>query len=133
MEAWVGTLAGGLLGGGGLAAILVFIATRKRDKSTDISSRWDDASELAQYIRGEIAKEVEKEVERQVAPMRDKLARVEKESHELQDAFRDWVVGVWKWNQRGRAGDIPMPPIPILARLGLSNFVDDWPTEPKQH
>lgn len=132
MEAWVGTLLSGLLGGGTIAAILVFIATRKRDKSTDISSRWDDASELAQYIRGEIAKEVEKEVERQVAPMRDKLAKVEKESHELQDAFRDWVVGVWKWNQRGRAGDIPMPPIPILARLGLSNFIDDWPTEPNR-
>lgn len=132
MEAWVGTLLSGLLGGGTIAAILVFIATRKRDKSSDISDRWDDASELAQYIRGEIAKEVEKEVERQVAPMRDKLAKVEKESHELQDAFRDWVVGVWKWNQRGRAGDIPMPPIPILARLGLSNFIDDWPTEPNR-
>lgn len=140
MEWWqtLGSVAGPILGFAGVAyAAYLGFRGKKGDQQvasttaqdTAISSRWDDASELAQYIRAEVAQEVE----RQVKPMREKLAKVEKESHELQDAFRDWVVGVWKWNQRGRAGDIPMPPVPILARLGLSNFIDDWPTEPKRN
>ncbi|WP_405373444.1 MULTISPECIES: hypothetical protein [unclassified Microbacterium] len=137
MEWWqtVGSIAGPLFGFAGVAyaAYLGFRGKRGETKvaastadNSVIASRWDDASELAQYIRNEVAQEVE----RQVKPMRDKLAAVEKESHELQDAFREWVVGVWKWNQRGRLGDIPMPPVPILSRLGLGHFADDWPTQP---
>jgi len=123
MEAWVGTLFGGLLGGGSLAAILVFIATRKRDKQTGITERFDDASQLAQYIR--------EEVERQVAPIRTELDQVKADSHEIQNAFREWIVGVWKWGQRGRMGDMPMPPPQILYRLGLGYLADDeWHTEP---
>lgn len=127
MEAWVGTLAGGLLGGGGLAAILVFIATRKRDKSTDLASRWDDASELSQKMR----EAIEKEVERQVAPIRDELEKVKNESHEMNVAVRARETQLWLWDQRGRPGQLPKLPDPILHRLGLGYLADDdWHTEP---
>lgn len=123
MEAWVGTLLTGLLGGGGLAAVLVFIATRKRDKQSGITERFDDASQLAQYIR--------EEVERQVAPIRERLQTVEAESTEIQNAFREWIFSVWRWNTRGRVGEIPMPPPQILHRLEIGYLAeDDWHTEP---
>jgi hypothetical protein len=122
MEAWVGTLIGGLLGGGTIAAILVFIATRKRDTQTGIAERFDDASELSKYI--------DERVEAKVAPLREKLRRVEQESGEIKGAFSRWVSAVWIWNQRGRFGEIPMPPTDILTRLDLGHFADDWPTEP---
>jgi hypothetical protein len=122
MEAWVGIVITSVLGGGTISAILVYAATRQRNRQTGIAERFDDASELSKYI--------DARVEAKVAPIRDELATVKKESHEIQDAFREWVSGVWLWNKRGRVGDIPMPPTKILSRLGLGHFVDEWPTEP---
>lgn len=95
---------------------------RKIAGNTDLASRFDDASELARYIR--------EEVERQVTPIREELQQVKKDSHDIQDAFRTWVSAVWLWHQRGRVGELPMPPATILTRLGLGHFVEDWPTEP---
>lgn len=91
-------------------------------KQADLAARFDDASELTKYI--------DQRVEEKVAPIREELAKVKRESHEIQDAFRTWVSAVWLWHQRGRVGELPMPPVEILTRLGLSHFVDEWPTEP---
>lgn len=114
------------LGGGGLfvglGAVLLFISTRKRDRSSDIAERFDDASELAKYIR--------EEVERQVAPIRAELALVKQESTEFHAAVRTRETQLWLWDQRGRQGALPMLPGPILERLSLVHLVDDWPTEP---
>lgn len=114
------------LGGGGLfvgvGAVLLFISTRKRDRSTDIAERFDDASELAKYIR--------EEVERQVAPIRAELKTVKEESHEMHGAVRARETQLWLWDQRGRQGGLPMLPTPILERLNLGHLVEDWPTEP---
>lgn len=106
-----------------IGALLKLRQERKAAGQTDLAARFDDASQLAQYIR--------EEVERQVAPIRQEMADVKEESHELRDAFRAWILSVWSWSQRGRTGDIPMPPAGMLAKLGLSHFVDDWPTEPQ--
>jgi len=121
---WLMIVVAAVLGGGGLSWLTVYVATRKRDSASDIAARFDDASELAKYI--------DERVEAKVKPIRDRLAEVEAESHELQNAFREWVSGVWLWNRNGRAGDLPMPPVKILSRLGLGHFVSEWPTEPKQ-
>ncbi len=114
-----------LLGAGGLVtlitAILVFIATRKRDRSSDLSSRWDDASELSARMR----EAIEKEVERQVAPIREELKNVKIESHEMHQAVRTRETQLWLWDQRGRQGHLPKLPAPILHRLGLGALVDD--------
>lgn len=120
-----------LVGGGGLTAIigavLVFVATRKRDRSTDLAARWDDASELSQKMR----EAIEKEVERQVAPIRTELEQVKNESHEMNVAVRSRETQLWLWDQRGRPGSLPMLPDPILHRLGLGYLADDeWHTEP---
>ncbi|MDF2919738.1 MAG: hypothetical protein K0S70_3955 [Microbacterium sp.] len=116
-----------LVGGGGLTAlagsVLVFVATRRRDNDAALAGRFDDASELAKYIR--------EEVERQVAPIRAELTKVKNESHEMHDAVRAHFTQLWMWDHRGRVGPLPLLPTQILNRLGLTHLLDDdWPTEP---
>lgn len=118
---WLSILAGGLLGGTGLGAVLVFISTRKRDASTDLAGRFDDASELAKYIR----EQVEAEVERQTAQMRREMQQVKDESHQMNDVIRTRETQLWMWNHRGRPGDLPALPAQILTRLGLSHLIPD--------
>ncbi|QIS38601.1 hypothetical protein [Clavibacter capsici] len=102
----------------GLAAVLTVFATRKRDKTTDVQERFESSSDLARYMRDEIAKEVE----RQVAPIRAELDKVTSESHEMNNVVRSREVQLWMWEREGRSGLIPQLPAPILARLGLENL-----------
>lgn len=109
--------------------MLVFVASRKRDRSSDLASRWDDASELSQKMR----EAIEREVERQVAPIRIELNQVKSESHEMSVAVRARETQLWLWDQRGRPGQLPMLLDPILHRLGLGYLADDeWHTEPSK-
>lgn len=116
-----------------LTAVLLFalgwFRFRRKDRveveaqrQASLSERFDDASELAKYIR--------EEVERQVAPIRAELKTVKEESTEFHAAVRTRETQLWLWDQRGRQGALPMLPGPILERLGLGHLVDDWPTEP---
>jgi spore germination protein GerM len=102
----------------GLAALLTVFATRKRDKNTDTQERFESTSEMAKYMREEIAKEVE----RQVGPIRAELETVKQESHEMNSVVRSREVRLWMWERDGRGGLIPQLPAPILARLGLENL-----------
>jgi len=81
---------------------------------TDIAARFDDASQLAQYIRDE--------VERQVQPIRDEMQRVKAESHEMHDAVRARETQLWMWNIQGRSGQMPELPNPILTKLGIAHL-----------
>lgn len=94
-------------------------ATSQVNRDNVVRDRMDDASEMAKWIRGEIAAEVE----RQVKPIREELERVKRESHEMNDAVRARETQLWMWDHRGRAGDLPMLPNPILHRLGLGHLV----------
>lgn len=119
-----------VFGGGGVASLLgVWLVHRaaqrrntdaaRRERDQTLAERFDDASDLAKYIRDQI----EAEVERQVAPIRAELARVKSESHEMHDAVRARETQLWLWDQKGRPGDLPMLPAPILARLGLGYLI----------
>lgn len=95
---------------------------------SDIAARFDDASQLAQYIR--------EEVERQVKPIRDEMKRVKQESHEMHDVVRARETQLWKWNIQGRAGEMPELPTPILEKLGIAHLsagaVDEVDTKDKE-
>lgn len=114
------------LAGTSAAALFVFLGTRGKTRAeaaasevaaaqADMAARFDDASELAKYIR----EEVERQVEIQVAPIRDKLKAVESESHEMNVAVRARETQLWLWDHLGRQGALPMLPKPILDRLDL--------------
>lgn len=81
---------------------------------------------------------VEKRVEAAVAPFQQRLKELEtrltavqEESHQMHDAVRARETQLWLWDQRGRPGQLPKLPDPILHRLGLGYLADDdWHTEP---
>jgi hypothetical protein len=125
-----------VFGGGGIASLLgVWLVHRaaqrrnsdvaQREREQTIAERFDDASELARYIRSEVASQVEAEVERRMAPIRAEMATVKRESHEMNDAVRARETQLWLWDQRGRSGELPMLPAPILERLGLAHLHPD--------
>lgn len=93
-------------------------------EQADLAARFDDASELARYI--------DDRVEAKVAPIRQELARVKKEADEFAGAVRTRETQLWLWDQRGRAGALPMLPGPILITLGLGHLTEDWNTEPPE-
>jgi len=125
MEAWLPILLGGGGGAGLVAAWLVYKASKRRNTDLSLAERFDDASELAKYIREQVAEQVEAEVERRVAPIRKELQTIKAESHEMNDAVRAHVTQQWLWDQRGRPGSLPMLPAPILERLGLAHLHPD--------
>ena len=93
-------------------------ATEKQNTESAIGARWDDASELATKMRAYI----EEEVEKQVAPIRQRLADVEAESHELAVAVRSREAQLWMWDIQGRAGHMPLLPATIYAKLGIGHL-----------
>lgn len=114
----------------GLVAIILAVGGWLRFRGKDrveteaqrqagLSERFDDASELAKYIRDE----VERQVEIQVAPIREKLKAVEGESHEMNNAVRARETQLWLWDHGGREGALPMLPKPILERLSLIHLI----------
>lgn len=76
-----------------------------------LNARFDDASQIAKYI--------DERVEQKVKPIRDELQLVKAESSEMHHAVRSRETQLWLWDLRGRAGELPMLPAPILERLGL--------------
>lgn len=89
-------------------------------KDAALAERFDDASQLAQYIRDE--------VERQVAPIREEMQNVKRAHDEMHDAFRARETQLWLWDNRGRPGSFPLLPEPIMERLGLRDLLNIPPT-----
>jgi len=127
---WLWQLAAPVLGVAG-GVVTAYLGLRGKRGETDVAAtaaqeaalaaRFDDASQLAQYIR--------EEVERQVAPIRAELQDVKRESHEMHDAVRARETQLWLWDQRGRPEEMPTLPAPILIRLGLGHMVPADPLE----
>ncbi|WP_295014224.1 hypothetical protein [uncultured Microbacterium sp.] len=105
-----------------VTALLTYVGTRGKTQTDAIAARFNDASDLSKYIR----EQIEAEVERQVAPIRTQLESVKRESHEMHDAVRARETQLWFWDQRGRQGELPLLPTPILERLGLQFLITGW-------
>ena len=112
-----------IVGPGGILALVIaffrdrrtVLSTEAANKDAAIASRFDDASDLAKYIR--------EEVDKQVEPLRRELAEVKADRQDMYAAFRTYAVQSWLWDTRGRFGNMPMLPLSILHRLGIGNLV----------
>lgn len=111
-----------LLGGGGIfalvAALLVYIATRKRDRASETKDRFDQADELNRYIDERVAKIT--------GPMSDKIERLEKLIEKMGDRdakvkniLRGFFQRLRFWDQHGREGEMPLPSAEEMAVLEL--------------
>lgn len=67
------------------------------------------------------------EVQRRLTEVELRLESVQQESHEMNDAVRSRETQLWLWNIRGRAGEMPGLPEPILVRLGIIHLAERPP------
>lgn len=102
----------------------------KQTKEVEVEASAEDA-----FLKGQVAfqKYVDDVVDRQVSAavadfqkrltdMETRLSAVQLESHEMNDAVRSRETQLWLWNIKGRAGEIPELPMPILTRLGITHL-----------
>lgn len=94
-----------------------------------ISGRFKDADTLMQYIDQRVEERTRAVTQRQEETDVE-LRKLEARFTELAEAVRAVTSLQWIWDQRGRQGDMPMLPDPILHKLGLGHIAEDWQTEP---
>lgn len=114
----------------GVTALVLYLRFRRKDRADaqnveegTISGRFKDADALMRYI-DERVDERTKELAAELADVKAKLKTVGKESHEMHDAVRARETQLWLWDHRGRLGNLPTLPEPILARLGLGHLAN---------
>lgn len=115
---------------GVLLALIALWRFRRKDRADvqqieegTISGRFKDADALMRYI-DERVEERTAALATQLDEVKKKLGTVSRESHEMHDAVRARETQLWLWNHRGRPGDFPTLPEPILERLGLRDLMN---------
>lgn len=94
-----------------------------------ISGRFKDADTLMKYIDQRVDERTRKLAADQ-AETAGELEKVKQQYKDLAEAVRTVISLQWVWDQRGRHGDLPMLPDPILYQLGLGHLTEGWATEP---
>jgi hypothetical protein len=131
MPEWLAIVIPSVFGGGAFAAILVFVATRKRDKDTAVSERFDDAKEIAALIKAEVETAVAaatKPLIKRVTDLELAVTTLTAEARNLHDGIREWASRLWIWNRTGRPGNMPGPPQQLRESVDLGYLLED--TEP---
>ncbi|MBT2484846.1 MULTISPECIES: hypothetical protein [unclassified Microbacterium] len=82
--------------------------------------------EFQEFVEGVVQQRVTAAVadlQTQVTDLAAKLAVVQQESHEMNDAIRSRETRLWLWNNiEKRLGPMPELPLPILRRLGIGHL-----------
>lgn len=91
----------------------------REQTAAETELRFEAGSRLAELIR----QEVQRQVDEAMKEVRGKLDTAVRESHEMNDAVRTRETQLWLWDQKGRHGDVPMLPAPLLRKLGLGHLI----------
>ena len=83
-------------------------------KQSIFNERFDDASELAQYIQ--------ERIDLAIRPLQSEIDELKKDAHETHDAFRSFFTELWIWDWKGRNGPMPIFPELLLAKLKLGHL-----------
>lgn len=117
-----------LLGGGGLfvlaSALLVFVATRKRDKNTDSQERFTANIELNKYIDGKVTAALAPALEK-IEALQNAMAIVNARELTTKGILRRFFQRLIWWDDMGRVGDMPMPSADDMATLDLADIDTD--------
>lgn len=115
-----------LLGAGGLfaliASVLTFIATRKKDTSSDSQARFEANLELGKYVDTKVSLALAPalvKIEKLELAMGVVIAREQATKNILRRFFQRLVF----WNEQGRPGEMPLPTREDMETLDISDLV----------
>ena len=122
-----------------LVAVIAVWRFRRKDRADaeqveegTISGRFKDADALMRYIDQRVDERTAA-LSQALDAIKKELAQVRSESHEMNDAVRATTTQQWLWDQRGRVGNLPMLPRPILTTLGLGHLTDHTEKKEQSH
>lgn len=131
---WLGQVAVGL--GSAVAGFSgAFFLFRGKRVDQEVEESKVEATAADAFIKGQVefqkyvddvvdnrVSEAVKDLKGRLTDVEEKLTRVSRESHEMNDAIRTRETQLWLWNVRNRPGPMPELPEPIRARLGISHL-----------
>jgi len=120
-----------LLGAGGLfaliASVLTFIATRKKDTSTDSQARFEANIELNKYLDTKVTAALAPALV-QIKALEDDMKILTARERATKEIVRRFFQRLMFWNEQGRTGIMPMPTREDMGVLDISDLV--IPTAP---
>jgi hypothetical protein len=104
-----------LFGGGGLvgliAAVLIYIASRKKDVATDNQDRFQTSMDITNLIRTEVKAATQ--------PLLDRIDALEKGVLTSRTILYAHFQRLSWWDERGRNGALPLPEDKDFEALGI--------------
>lgn len=97
-------------------------ASAEADATTAFLSGQKQFQEFTENLVRERVADAIAPLERKLADLTAELARLSTETHEMHDAVRAYATQLWLWNLRGRQGEMPELPRPILVKLGVAHL-----------
>lgn len=114
-----------VFGGGifiGFGALLTFIATRKKDTSTDLQSRFADNIGLNEYLDTKVTAALAPALA-QIKALEEDMKILTARERATKEIVRRFFQRLIFWNEQGRTGVMPMPTREDMGVLDISDLV----------
>lgn len=98
------------------------VAAAEADATTAFLAGQKQFQEFTENLVRERVAEAVAPLERRLSDLKDEFTRLSRETDEMHDAVRAYATQLWLWNLRGRPGDMPELPRPILVKLNVAHL-----------